>query len=343
MNLEQALDRVQQGERLSVEQSYQSFSQIFASPFEEATLATFLRKLADRRESIEEITGAAKALREAMVPFEHGDPLAIDTCGTGGDGLGTFNLSTTSALVAASAGAKVVKHGNRSVSSRCGSADLLESAGLALELNPSQAQELFARCGIVFLYAPAFHPAMRAVAPVRRSLGIRTIFNLIGPLCNPGRVKRHLLGVADPNRVSDYASVLEKLSFDAAYVVHGAGGADELTLAGPNTLQAVGDAPKHSFDASALGLQAVGVAALEGGGPEENLEILRKVLDASPGPMLDAVLQNASAALVLAKVAETPEHGVQLARHALESGQAKQKLQKWIDLSQRIASGGHSS
>lgn len=337
MILSEALAKVQQGLRLSQAQAHETFSQLLCAPFDPEHLAQFLSKLAERGESIEEITGAAQALRDAMRPFEHDETTAIDTCGTGGDGLGTFNLSTTSALVAASAGAKVIKHGNRSVSSRCGSADLLESAGLALELSPSQAQALFARCGLVFLYAPAFHPGMRAVAAVRRTLGIRTIFNLIGPLCNPGRVKRHLLGVSDPNRVPDYAKVLENLGLTHAYVVHGAGGADELTLAGENMLASVGQAKPQCFDAEALGLARAGVQALEGGGPEENLAILRAILDGQQGPIFDAVVQNASAALVLAQVASDPQEGVERAKQALLGGQTKDKLRSWIQASQEIS------
>lgn len=340
MELREANARVQQGEPLSVSEAREVFAQTlaqsFAQPSDSEELCSFLTNLAHRGESIEEITGAAQALLSAMIPFEHDCEEALDTCGTGGDGLGTFNLSTTSALVAASAGAKIIKHGNRSVSSRCGSADLLEAAGLALELSPHQASQLFEQSGLVFLYAPAFHPGMRAVAQVRRKLGIRTIFNLIGPLCNPGRVKRHLLGVADPQRLCDYAAVLGHLGLSHAYVVHGAGGADELTLAGPNQVAVVGQAAAHSFDAADLGLESAGVQALQGGGPRENLEILRALLQGERGPIFDAVVQNASAALVLADRASTPLAGVEMARHALLSGQTKDFFERWIQSSHAI-------
>ena len=194
MNFREALERVQSGGSLSPAEARACFDQAFREDLDTESLAALLQALAERGETVEEIAGAAEALRGAMRPFEHDAPDAVDTCGTGGDKLGSFNLSTASALVAAAAGAKVIKHGNRSVSSKCGSADLLEAAGVRLELTPEQAQKVFAREGIVFLFAPAFHPAMRFVAPVRAQLGIRTIFNFLGPICNPGGVRRHLLG-----------------------------------------------------------------------------------------------------------------------------------------------------
>lgn len=342
MNLSQAQRRLSAGQSLSQEQSFSLFQSILAGDFDPSALASFLRALSRRGETVEEITGAARALQDSMIPFEHQELAAIDTCGTGGDGRSSFNISTAAALVAASAGAKVIKHGNRSVSSRCGSADLLEAAGLALELRPQQAQQLFERCGLVFLYAPAYHPGMRAVAAVRRELGIRTIFNLIGPLCNPGKVRRHLLGVAQPAQVTQYAAVLRSLDFDCAYVVHGAGGTDELSLAGDNQLATVGVAPPFPLNAKSLGLREAPVQAIEGGEPQENLALLNTLLAGQEGALRDAVLLNASAALLLARIAESPHEALDLARKAIDSGAAQETLRHWVQLSQQLAGESRS-
>ncbi len=336
MILRNAADRVALGDTLTREESCHIFGTALSEGADTEALSDLLSGLAARGETVEEIVGAAEALRGAMVSFEHGAEKAIDTCGTGGDCLGTFNLSTASALVAAAAGAKVVKHGNRSVSSKCGSADLLEIAGVHLELSSEQARVVFDEVGMAFLFAPAFHPSMRFVAPVRKELGIRTIFNYLGPLCSPGRVKRQLLGVGVAEKLEDYARVLEGLGTECALVVHGAGGADELTLAGTNQVIAVGSAPKTSFNASDLGLPESPVEALGGGDAEVNLGILKDLLSGKEGPIRDAVLQNTAAALVLGEVAEDGLQGVALARTALDSGKAQATLEALVSASQRV-------
>ncbi|MDP6850137.1 MAG: anthranilate phosphoribosyltransferase [Planctomycetota bacterium] len=336
MILRDAADRVALGDTLGREECCHIFGTALCEGADTEALADLLRGLAQRGETVDEIVGAAEALRGAMVPFEHGADKAIDTCGTGGDCLGSFNLSTASALVAAAAGAKVVKHGNRSVSSKCGSADLLEVAGVHLELNPEQAKVVFEEVGMVFLFAPSFHPSMRFVAPVRQELGIRTIFNYLGPLCSPGRVNRQLLGVGVADKLEDYAKVLESLGAQRAYVVHGAGGADELTLAGPNRVIAVGSAPAPQFDACDLGLSESPVEALEGGDSKVNLKILSELLSGEEGPIRDAILQNTAAALVVGEVAQDGLEGVALAREALDSGRAKSILDGLISVSQRV-------
>lgn len=339
MNFEQALEKIRGGESLSRDQARTVFAGAFQEGMDEDALAELLQRLAERGETVAEIAGAAEALRGAMRPFEHDAPDAVDTCGTGGDKLGSFNLSTASALVAAAAGAKVIKHGNRSVSSKCGSADLLEAAGMRLELTPEQAQSVFRQEGIVFLYAPAFHPAMRFVAPVRAKLGIRTIFNFLGPICNPGGVKRHLLGVSDPQRVSQFADVLRELEFERAYVVHGAGGADELTLAGENQVDVVGAAPAVSLDASSLGLEPASVEDLEGGDPTCNLKMLHKLLDGQGGPIHDAVVLNSAAALLAAGLTDEPAVAVDRSKQALANGDARRKLGTWIATTHLAAEG----
>ncbi len=323
------------------------FAAVLAAPPPAEELGALLRALAARGETADEIAGAAEAMRGAMVPFDHGAPDAVDTCGTGGDGLGTFNLSTSAALVAAAAGVRVVKHGNRAASSRCGSADLLEAAGVRLQLAPSQARAVFDECGFVFLFAPAFHPALGPIAPVRRALGIRTIFNFLGPLCNPGRVRRQLLGVSDRARLADYARVLEALGCEHGAVVHGSGGADELTLEGPNLLIWIGrdgGVPRggaSSLPAQEFGLKPAPTSALAGGDAACNLDLLGRVLAGEAGPLRDAVLLNAAVAIFLADAGDGRAAGLPdafaRAREALDSGAARRLLAKVVNASRRAA------
>jgi anthranilate phosphoribosyltransferase len=336
MNLHEALTAVLDGHVLTREESREVFVGALHEETDPVLFGGFLAALAQRREDVAEIAGTAEALRSVMVTLPHDKPHAIDTAGTGGDGLGTFNLSTAAALVAAAAGATVIKHGNRSVSSRCGSADLLEAAGVEVALPAEAAAQVLEQEGITFLFAPVYHPAMRYAVPVRRSLGVRTIFNYLGPLCNPGRVRRQLLGVSDPARVSDFASVLEGLGHERALVVH-TGGADELTLAGEAKVVAVGDVSAEGFDPIALGLQPAPVDALRGGDAARNLRLLEGVLAGEAGPLRDAVLLNAAAALTVAGVASDPSDGIFRATEAIDSGAAAAKLRSWIQASRRAA------
>ena len=338
MNPREALAMVSAGGALDRSQSCELFTSALDPGADPVVVAGLLTAMAQRGETVAEIAGAVDALRAAMIPFDHQEPGAIDTAGTGGDGLGTFNLSTAAALVAAAAGAKVVKHGNRSVSSRCGSADLVEAAGVVLELPPDAAAQVLAEVGITFLFAPLYHPVMRFVAPVRRTLGVRTIFNFLGPLCNPGRVRRQLLGVCTRERVADFAAVLRELGHERALVVHGGGGADEFTLLDGAEIATVGEVPDNGFDPAGLGLQAAPLRALAGGaGAPDNLRILRAVLNGSRGPLRDATCLNAAAALVVAEVASSAAEGVQLARDAIDTGAAAAKLKAWVRASVRAA------
>lgn len=337
MKLLDAFQYVHAGGELTREQSRDVFTAALTEQPDPAQLAGFLVALATRRESMPEVLGAAEALRSRARPFVHSFDDAIDTCGTGGDGLGTFNLSTASALLAAAAGARVIKHGNRSVSSSCGSADLLEAAGITLELSPEAAHTVLEEVGITYLHAPYYHPSMAFAGPVRRSLGVRTIFNLLGPLANPGRVRRQVLGIADSTRMGDYAQILEHLGHERALVVHGAGGADELTLEPGNRAQAVGQMPEFGLEPQALGLEAAPVSALAGGDAQVNLGLWHKLLEGDGGPLRDALLYNTSAALVVAGVAQDALEGVRRAAEAIDSGLAKARLAQWAALSQAVA------
>lgn len=339
MNLRAEADRVLAGAVLTRDESRALFGEALVEDVDQEALADLLTGMARRGESVEEIIGGAQALRAAMIPFVHDAPDAVDTCGTGGDGLGSFNLSTAASLVAAAAGARVVKHGARSVSSKCGSADLLEAAGVCLELDPAQARVVFDEVGMVFLFAPAFHPAMRFVAPVRKRLGIRTIFNYLGPLCSPGGVRRQLLGVGVGAQLDDYAVALAALGAERAYVVHGAGGADELTLAGPNHVRAVGSVPEPAFDARELGLPPAPVESLAGGEAAENLSMLESLLSGEKGPVRDTVLQNTAATLVVAGVCESPLEALARGAEAIDSGGGRRVLDELVQVSARVEGG----
>jgi anthranilate phosphoribosyltransferase len=338
MNLADALRASAGGARLSREQARAVFSEALGAGADPMQLGALLASMATRGEDVAEIAGAADALRAAMIPFDHPFPDAIDTCGTGGDGLAMFNVSTAAAIVAAAAGARVIKHGNRAVSSRSGSADLLEAAGLPLELSPRAALAVLEQVGITFLFAPAYHPALRAAAPVRKALGIRTIFNLLGPLCNPGRVRAQLVGVGDARRGADLAAVLAALGLDRAFVVHGAGGADELTLAGENQIWSAGagsgSGSSEGFHAAALGLTSAPTSALAGGDAAHNLALLHRILGGEAGPLFDAVVLNAGAALVVASRAASAREGCAMADEALRSGRARATFAAWIAAAQ---------
>ncbi len=334
MNLQEAGQHAMEGGLFSRQETFELLTSSLQEGADGMALELFLTGLANRGETAEEIQGGAEALRAACVPFTHDAADALDTCGTGGDGLGSFNLSTAAALVAAGAGAKVIKHGNRSVSSQCGSADLLEAAGVHLELNPKQARHVFETVGMVFLYAPTFHPAMRFVAPIRKKMGRRTLFNYLGPLCSPGNVQRQLLGVGVAKMLPAYAEVLQGLGIQRAYVVHGAGGADELTPAGHNQVLAVGDAPETCLDAKALGLPTASITALEGGDASVNLKLLHKLLHGEKNAIRTAVLQNTAAALLLNGAVNHAKDGVLMAEESLDSGAALLVLQKLVEQSQ---------
>jgi anthranilate phosphoribosyltransferase len=297
--------------------------------FDAAQKAALLVALAMKGESAAEIAGAAAAMRRRVVAIPHGRPLALDTCGTGGDGKGTFNVSTAAALVAAAGGAAVAKHGNRSVSSRSGSADVLAALGVELEVTPEVAARALDEIGIAFLFAPRLHPAMREVMPVRRALGVRTVFNLLGPLTNPAGARRQLLGVYARDKVEVLARVLLELGAEHALVVHGSDGLDEITLTGPTSVAEVRDGRVASYELTPeeLGAERAPLAALLGGTPEENARRMSALLaGAERGPLAELVAINAGAALYVAGRAADLAGGARLARALLASGAAARKL-----------------
>lgn len=305
------------------------FGRIMDGELAESQIAALLIALAMKGETADEIAGAAEAMRVRVRTVPHAAEGVIDTCGTGGDGRGTFNISTAAALVAAAAGATVAKHGNRAVSSRSGSSDLLAALGLPLEVAPETSGRQLEEIGIAFLFAPAHHPATRAVVPVRRALGVRTIFNLLGPLTNPAAARRQLIGVYARDRVEPVARVLAALGCVHALVVHGADGLDEITTTTITHVAEVqrGTVVTYELSPESAGVRRTAPETLAGGSPEENAARLLDVLAGQVGPITDIVALNAGAALYIGGKAASIAVGVEMARAVLASGAAHAKLQ----------------
>lgn len=302
-------------------------------------VGAFLTALATRPVTAPLLAAGARGLRKHAAFLPPGERPRIDTCGTGGDGSGTFNVSTAVALVVAAAGGAVAKHGNRGVSSKSGSADVLEAAGCALELRPERAADLLERFGFCFLFAPAYHPAMRHVAPVRRALGMRTLFNLLGPLASPAGASRQLVGVFDPRLTGVVAEALGELGAEAALVVH-CDGLDELGLHAPTVGHrlADGEVCEVRVDPASLGLEPAPPGALAAADPEQSLATIRAVLGGRPGPAADLVALNAAAALEVGGLARDIEEGLFLARDVLASSAALELLERYAQASRE--SGG---
>ena len=322
---------------LRTEQMYEVIAAIMSGEVSQTQIAAFLVALALKGETADELAGAAAAMRARAVAVRTIRTDAIDVCGTGGDGAGTFNISTAVAFVVAGAGVAVAKHGNRAMSSRCGSADVLEALGVRIELDADRCAQILDRHGIAFLFAQAHHPAMRHVAPVRRELGIRTLFNLLGPLVNPAGVKRQIVGVAQAHVQPIVARALGLLGVDRAAVIHGGDGLDEASLAMPTRViewRGLGTIeyallPEHA------GFERVPTCALEGGDAEANAAMVRAVLDGRAGPRRDVVTLNAALALLIAGAAADIAQGAAAARRSIDSGAARAKLDDLVRESQR--------
>lgn len=308
-----------------------AFGRILDGKVADEEIVRFLVELSDRGETASEIAGAARAMRARMVPIE-APANAIDVCGTGGDGHHTLNVSTAVSLVVASCGVPVAKHGNRAASSKAGAADTLEALGLNLDRAGETAEQTLADLGICFLFAARHHPAMGRIMPIRRAIGRRTIFNLMGPLANPAKVQRQLVGIARPAYVPIYAEALARLGIDHAMVISGDEGLDELSLAGGNEIaEVLGDEVlmrrTHPSDA---GLPSAPIEALRGGDPAYNADALRRLLMGEQGPYRDAVLYNAAAALLVAGEVKSWREGAEEAAEAIDKGLAKGLLDCWI-------------
>lgn len=300
-------------------------------------IAAFVVGLRMKGETSDEIAAAARSLRKQCQTIEPKvDGPLLDTCGTGGDGLHTFNISTAAAIVAAACGVAVAKHGNRAVSSKAGSADVLEALGVRIDLSPEAVRRCIEEVGIGFLFAPSHHAAMRHAAPVRRELGIRTLFNLLGPLANPASATHQVVGVFDPARVEQLAIALGTLGLSAAWVVHGDGGLDEVSPQGPTRVAELRDGVVRTFELGPadFGAAPVPVEALRGGDARKNADIIRGVFAAERRPARTAVVMNAAAALCVAGVAADPKAGAARAAEAIDSGAAERLLERWAQYTQ---------
>lgn len=330
-----AIKRIVDGRSLDRAEMYEVFGQVMDGRASDVQKAALLVALRLKGETSDEITGAAQAMRERVTPLDvdaASRDLLVDTCGTGGDGRGTFNISTIAALVAAGAGANVAKHGNRAVSSSCGSADLLAALGVNLDLDAAQMSVVLRHAGIAFLFAPKLHPAMSAVAAVRRELGVRTIFNVLGPLTNPAFARRQVLGVYAERLVETVARVLAALGAVHALVVHSRDGLDEISVSAPTLVCEVRDGGIRTYEITPedLGLRTHAIEELAGGDIDANAAIAREVLSGSEGARHDVVIANAGAALYVSGAVPTIRYGVALAHDSIVSGRARQKLQQLV-------------
>lgn len=339
--IRQALAKVVERQDLSDDEAEMVMHQIVGGEATPAQIAALLTALHMKGETAEEIAGCAVVMRRlATAVCPKRQPL-VDVCGTGGDGTGTFNISTTVAFVVAGAGLAVAKHGNRSVSSRCGSADALQALGVNIDLSSEQVAACIDHLGLGFLFAPSLHPAMSHAVGPRREIGIPTIFNLLGPLCNPARASVQVIGVYSESLVEPVARVMARLGTRFTFVVHGAGGLDELSTVGLSKVATVRDGDMRVFHLHPreVGLRLATVADLAGGTPEHNAAIIRSVLAGDRGPCRDVVLLNSAAALVAAGLAPNFKAGCDLAAISIDRGQAQLKLQQLVEYSHRVVKG----
>ncbi|MBD3401906.1 anthranilate phosphoribosyltransferase [candidate division GN15 bacterium] len=330
--LTKILTRLMQGENLSAETTEQIVERIMSEEISPVLIASFLTALRAKGETTAELVGAARAMRNRAIRIPHQHPLLIDTCGTGGDGSGTFNISTTAAFVLAAAGLTVGKHGNRSISSRSGSADVLEALGARIDLTPAQVATCIERVGIGFMFAPHLHPAMKAVGPVRKELGFRTIFNMLGPLTNPAGATHQVIGVFAADCVAVMARAAAELGAHNVFVVHNECGLDELATCGVSCVVQVTNGTVRTFEVipEEHRLARCDITDLAGGDPVTNAEITRRIFDGEPGPAANTVILNAALGLVCAEAANSLDDGIALARETIAGGRARQKLSEFI-------------
>jgi anthranilate phosphoribosyltransferase len=334
--IKEAIAQVVEGEDLSMEETAGVMSEIMSGEATPAQIASFITAMRMKGETALEIAGCARTMRDNALHVNPKRTDVVDTCGTGGDSSGTFNISTTVAFVAAGAGLGVAKHGNRSITSQCGSADLMEALGVKIELTPEQVAQCVDEVGIGFCFAPAFHPAMKYATPVRQELGLRTLFNILGPLANPARARRQLIGIYSADLTETLAEVLRAMESEQAFVVHGADGLDELSTTGKNKVSELrdGSIKTYQIDPAELGLGKSKLTDLLGGTLEENAEITRSILAGKQGPKRDVVLLNAAAVLVVGGKANDLAEAVPMAAEAIDSGKSLRKIDELVKMSQ---------
>ncbi|MCY4578009.1 MAG: anthranilate phosphoribosyltransferase [Chloroflexi bacterium] len=335
--IREAIEAVVNGESLSMDTAAQAMNEIMSGDATPAQFGAFVTALRLKGETVDEIAGMAQVMREHSLHVEV-DGALVDTCGTGGDGSGTFNISTTAAFVAAGAGAKVAKHGNRAMSSSSGSADVLEALGAKIDLKPESVARCINETGFGFMFAQGFHPSMRFAAGPRREIGIRTVFNILGPLTNPAGAGAQVIGVADASMASKMASALSRLGSARALVVHGNDGLDEITIADSTSVWELRDGSVSEYDISPaeLGVNRSPLSEVQASNSEASAGLLREVLDGKAGPARDVVLLNAAAALLAGDIVGTLSDGVQAAANSIDSGSARERMESYVALSQSL-------
>jgi anthranilate phosphoribosyltransferase len=336
---QEALTRIIERDEIKHDEMVSLMRQIMRGEVSQVMISAIMIGLRVKRESIREISAAAEVMRElaTRVEIENRNNL-VDTCGTGGDSAHTFNISTAAAFVAAAAGARVAKHGGRSVSSKSGSADVLESLGVNLNQTPQQVADGISRIGVGFMFAPNYHSAMKYAAPVRRELGVRTLFNILGPLTNPAGAENQVIGVFHADLVGIVARVLQQLGSHHVMVVHGEDGLDEITIAGKTRIGELknGEVSEYTIRPEDFGMKVSAIETIQVQDSEQSKALLQSVLDNQPGPALDIVLLNAGAAIYVSGVADTLKQGVIRARAAVESGAAKEKLRQLVEITHQV-------
>ena len=334
MNIREAIEKLVNRVDLSEAETIDVMNQIMTGEATPLQVAAFLTALRMKGESVEEITGAARVMREKAHRVDVGSKTVLDTCGTGGDQKGTFNISTTTAFVLAGAGVIVAKHGNRSVSSQSGSADVLSALGVKVDAPKERVEQCIAKIGIGFLFAPLLHEAMKYAVQPRRDIGIRTIFNILGPLTNPAMASHQLIGIYSGELVGMIAHVLRNLGSMCAMVVHGLEGLDEISLCGPTKIAELrhGEVKEYTVEPEQFGLQRCRLEELRGGSPDQSAVIVRGVLEGKAGPARDVVLLNGGAALYVSGRATTIQDGIRTAAESIDSGKARQKLQQLVEM-----------
>ena len=338
MNIKEAISKVVGFENLTERQTRDVFGEIMSGKAAPSQIGAFITALHMKEETVEEITGAAKAMRQKALKIKVRGTV-LDTCGTGGTGIKRFNISTTVAFVLAGCGVKVAKHGNRAASSHCGSADVLEKLGVKIDIPAKLTEKCLKEIGIGFLFAPLFHGAMKYAAPPRREIGIRTIFNILGPLCNPASANRQVLGVFDERLTEPMAKVLKNLGIKRAFVVHGTDGLDEVTVTGKTKVTELRDGRIRSYSVSpgTFGLKKAALSGIKGKSAKENAGINKSILTGATGPRRDVVLMNSSVALVAAGKAKNFKEGVKLAAKSIDSAKALEKLEKLVEITNKGA------
>ena len=351
--IKDAIAKVVGGEDLTQAEMEEAMDEIMSGKATPAQIGSFITALRMKGETVDEIVGAARIMRNKSLKVNLDnhqvnidrdeinieEETILDTCGTGGDGTNTFNVSTATAFVAAGAGVKVAKHGNRAVSSQCGSADVLESLGVNLDIDHSDVERCIQEIGIGFLYAPLFHGAMKYAAAPRREIGLRTIFNLLGPLTNPAGATVQILGVYDPSLTEKMAQVLGRLGTKEAFVVCGEGTFDEISICGPTRISHLKEKAVNTYDIRPedYGFKKADPDEIRGGNAEENAQIIRDILDGEKGPKRDMILLNAASAFVATGLDSDFKEGIQRARDSIDSGHAKEKLNRLVEFTQKCS------